>query len=189
MNLDVSQRHNSPRQVGPCIRVLKEEPQLQSPKEEEPQLQLLLNTGKEPQLWNAQGIGKIVVPRADDSDSPTSFSADSRLACPYHQMDHGVRDPDCDHCKRALRPLYHHKIVGNRHLHRVNMAQYLLVSVWSLGHVRLIWAVWCGEPSSGRGLALSSVMLRGSPCAHRRLYTANTQVTLWQSKWVFDSHY
>ena len=37
-------------------------------------------------------------------------------ACPLHQMDHGVRDPDCDHCKRALRPLYHHKIKGNRHL-------------------------------------------------------------------------
>ena len=36
--------------------------------------------------------------------------------CPYHQMDHGVRDPHCDHCKRALGPLYHHKIVGNRHL-------------------------------------------------------------------------
>ena len=73
-------------------------------------------------------------------------------ACPYHQMDHGVRDPDYDHCKRALGPLYHHKIVGNRHLpvftfdfsgphpHRVNMAQYLLVSVWSLGHMRIIWA-------------------------------------------------
>ena len=77
-------------------------------------------------------------------------------ACPYHQMDHGVRDPDCDHCKRALgpqsRPLYHPKIAGNRHLpvftfdfsgphpHRVNVAQYLLVSVWSLGHMRLIWA-------------------------------------------------
>ena len=26
-------------------------------------------------------------------------------ACPYHQMDHGARDPDCDHCKRALGPL------------------------------------------------------------------------------------
>ena len=73
-------------------------------------------------------------------------------ACPYHQMDHGVRDPVCDHCKRALGPLYHHKIVGNRHLpvftfdfsgphpHKVNMAQYLLVSVWSLGHMRIIWA-------------------------------------------------
>ena len=31
-------------------------------------------------------------------------------------MDHGVRDPDCDYCKRALGPLYHHKIKGNRHL-------------------------------------------------------------------------
>ena len=73
-------------------------------------------------------------------------------ACPYHQMDHGVRDPNCDHCKRALGPLYHHKIVGNRHLpiftfdfsgphpRKVNMAQYLLVAVWSLGHMRLLWA-------------------------------------------------
>ena len=65
-------------------------------------------------------------------------------ACPHHQMDHGVRDPHCDHCKRALGPLYHHKIVGNRHLpvftfdfsgphpRKVNMAQYLLVAIWSL---------------------------------------------------------
>ena len=67
-------------------------------------------------------------------------------------MDLGVRDPHCDHCKRALGPLYHHKIVGNRHLpvftfdfsgphpRKVNMAQYLLVAVWSLGHMRLLWA-------------------------------------------------
>ena len=72
--------------------------------------------------------------------------------CQYHQMDHGVRDPNCDHCKRALGPLYHHKFVGNRHLpvftfdfsgphpRKVNMAQYLLVAVWSLGHMRLLWA-------------------------------------------------
>ena len=33
-------------------------------------------------------------------------------ACPLHQVDHGVRDPDCAHCKRALGPLYHHKITG-----------------------------------------------------------------------------
>ena len=69
-------------------------------------------------------------------------------ACPLHQMDHGVRDPECDYWKRALGPLYHHKIKGgNRHLpvftfdfsgprpHRVNVAQYLLVYVWSLGHM------------------------------------------------------
>ena len=71
--------------------------------------------------------------------------------CPYHQMDHGVRDTTCDHCKRALGPLYHHRIVGNRHLpvftfdfsphpRKVNMAQHLLVAVWSLGHMRLLWA-------------------------------------------------
>ena len=31
-------------------------------------------------------------------------------ACFKHQMDHGVRDPQCDHCKRALGPLYHDKL-------------------------------------------------------------------------------
>ena len=36
--------------------------------------------------------------------------------CPTHNMDHGVRDPNCGHCKRALGPLYHHKIKGNRQL-------------------------------------------------------------------------
>ena len=37
-------------------------------------------------------------------------------ACPLHQMDHEVRDSECDYCKRALGPLYHHKIKGSRHL-------------------------------------------------------------------------
>ena len=68
-------------------------------------------------------------------------------------MDHGVRDPHCDHCKRALGPLYHHKIVGNRHFpvftfdfsgphpRKVNMeVSTFLVAVWSLGHMRLLWA-------------------------------------------------
>ena len=89
-------------------------------------------------------------------------------ACPYHQVDHGVRDPDCDHCKRALGPLYHHKITGNRHLpvftfdfsgphpHKVNMTQYLLVSVWSLGHMRLIWAF--GVESRQASVVLPSVV-------------------------------
>ena len=64
-------------------------------------------------------------------------------------MDHGVRDPKCEHCKRALGPLHKHKIKGNSHLpvfafdfsgpdpHRVNAAQYLIVCVWSLGDMRL----------------------------------------------------
>ena len=72
-------------------------------------------------------------------------------ACPNHKMDHGVQDPNCDHCKRALGLLHNHKIKGNRHLpvftidfsgphpHRVNAAQYLLVCVWSLGDIRLAW--------------------------------------------------
>ena len=72
--------------------------------------------------------------------------------CPYHQMDHGVRDPNCDHCKRALGPLYHHKIVGNRHLpvftfdfsgphpRKVNMAQYL--ESWPY---ETALGIWCRE--------------------------------------------
>ena len=37
-------------------------------------------------------------------------------ACPEHKMAHGVRDPDCDHCKQALGPLFQHRIKGNRHM-------------------------------------------------------------------------
>ena len=89
-------------------------------------------------------------------------------ACPYHQMDHGVRDPECDHCKRALGPLYHHKIVGNRHLpvftfdfsgphpHKVNMAQYLLVSVWSLGD--MILGIWRGESAVRCSVTLLAIL-------------------------------
>ena len=63
-------------------------------------------------------------------------------------LDHGVRDLNCDHCKRALSPLHKHKIKSNRHLpvftfdfsgphpHHVNAAQYLLVCVWSSGDMR-----------------------------------------------------
>ena len=49
--------------------------------------------------------------QADPNRAPTEIA-------PFHknQMDHGVRDPDCDQRKRALGPLYHHKIKGNRHL-------------------------------------------------------------------------
>ena len=93
------------------------------------------------------------------SNSPASFKTHSRPsgghwrgACPKHQLDHGVRDPICDHCKRELGPLYRHNIKGNRHLpvftfdfsgphpHRANAAQHLLVCVQSLGDMRLVWA-------------------------------------------------
>ena len=69
-------------------------------------------------------------------------------------MDHGVRGPDCDHCKRALGPLYKHKIKGNRHLpvftfdfsgphpHRVNAAPYLLVSTFSVALGRTVSLEW-----------------------------------------------
>ena len=90
--------------------------------------------------------------------------------CPYHQMDHGVRDPSCDHCKRALGPLYHHKIVGNRHLpvftfdfsgphpRKVNMAQYLLVAVWSLGPYETALGTWRRKSSNISCLALPSIL-------------------------------
>ena len=102
-------------------------------------------------------------------------------ACPHHQMDHGVRDPDCDHCKRALGPLYHHKIVGNRHLpvftfdfsgphpHRVNMAQYLPVSVWSLGHMRIIWAFGVESRQSSAVLPCLQSCFEDLTCADRRI--------------------
>ena len=88
-------------------------------------------------------------------------------ACPYHQMDHGVRDPDCDHCKRALAPLYHHKIVGNRHLpvftfdfsgphpHRVNMAQHLLSLGLEPRPYEINLGVWRGKPSGSRWYCLA----------------------------------
>ena len=72
--------------------------------------------------------------------------------CPLHNLDHGMRDPECDHCKRASGPLIKQRIKGNRHLpvftfdlsgphpHRVSAAQYLLVCVWCLGDMRLVWA-------------------------------------------------
>ena len=61
--------------------------------------------------------------------------------CPQRQLDHRVRDPDCDYCKQAIGTLYRHRIKGNRHLpvfpfdfsgphpHHVSAAQYPLVCV------------------------------------------------------------
>ena len=37
-------------------------------------------------------------------------------ACPRHRVGLGVRDPNCDRCKRALGPLYKQKIKGSGHL-------------------------------------------------------------------------
>ena len=109
--------------------------------------------------------------------------------CPYHQMDHGVRDPHCDHCKRALGPLYHHKIVGNRHLpvftfdfsgphpRKVNMAQYLLVAVWSLGHMRLLWAFGVESRHHICCVAMPPVLFRRPTCFDRWLSSSNSEIT------------
>ena len=34
--------------------------------------------------------------------------------CPLHSLDHGVRDPSCDYCNRALGRLYRHRLKGDR---------------------------------------------------------------------------
>ena len=71
-------------------------------------------------------------------------------ACPKHNMDHGVRDPNCEHCKRALGVHYittrskvrYSHLTSQPHPHRVRCEcrQYLLACVWSLGDMRLVWA-------------------------------------------------
>ena len=111
-------------------------------------------------LEPAVGIAARIEAKDDSTQAPPHLSRLTQChlegtgieACPRHQMDHGVRDPNCDCCKRALGAMYKHKIKGNRHLpvftfdfsgphpKCVNAAQYLLVCLWSLGDMRLVWA-------------------------------------------------
>ena len=76
------------------------------------------------------------------------------LECPDHKLDHGVPDPKCDYCKRALGPLYRHSALkesreipiltfdfSGPHPSTVHPAKQLLVIVWCLREVRLIWAM------------------------------------------------
>ena len=49
------------------------------------------------------------------------------LECPDHKLDHGVPDPKCDYCKRALGPLYRHSALreaggSNPHLRLLRAA-------------------------------------------------------------------
>ena len=76
------------------------------------------------------------------------------LECPDHKLDHGVPDPKCDYCKRALGPLYRHSSLresrevpiltfdfSGPHPSTVHPAKQLMVIVWCLREVRLIWAM------------------------------------------------
>ena len=76
------------------------------------------------------------------------------LECPDHKLDHGVPDPKCDYCKRALGPLYRHSALrearevpiltfdfSGPHPSTVHPAKQLMVVVWCLRDVRLIWAM------------------------------------------------
>ena len=76
------------------------------------------------------------------------------LECPDHRLDHGVPDPECDYCKRALGPLYRHSALkearevpiltfdfSGLHPSTVHPAKQLMVVVWCLRDVRLIWAM------------------------------------------------
>ena len=77
--------------------------------------------------------------------------------CDLHGMDHLSYDPTCEHCKRALGPMYRH--LKNKYGPQiadhtptlsfdfsgplpaaVTGARYLMVFVWRLQEVRLIWA-------------------------------------------------
>ena len=78
-------------------------------------------------------------------------------SCALHGMDHLSHDPTCEHCKRALGPMYRHlrgKYGSQIADHTptlsfdfsgplpaaVTGARYLMVFVWRLQDVRLIWA-------------------------------------------------
>ena len=81
--------------------------------------------------------------------------------------------------------------VGNRHLpvftfdfsgphpRKVNMAQYLLVAVWSLGHMRLLWAFGVGSHTCIRTVSQKS--------RSTRLYP--TLVTWWSSTKLSRNHH
>ena len=77
--------------------------------------------------------------------------------CALHGMDHLSYDPTCEHCKRALGPMYRHlkgkygpQIADHTPTlsfdfsgplpAAVTGARYLMVFVWRLQEVRLIWA-------------------------------------------------
>ena len=77
--------------------------------------------------------------------------------CAVHGMDHLSYDPTCEHCKRALGPMYRHlkNTYGPQIADHtptlsfdfsgplpaaVTGARYLVVFVWRLQEVRLIWA-------------------------------------------------
>ena len=79
------------------------------------------------------------------------------VPCPSHGMDHLSKDPNCEHCKKALVPMYRH-LSGKYGLRiadgtptlsfdfsgplpiAVTGARYMLLFVWRLQQVRLLWA-------------------------------------------------
>ena len=169
----VADPNKAPTEMAPSTPVVEEGETPSVP--ETPHL--VPDNGATPPVDGAEGVATRIEGREVMTQTPPLLS---RLiqgyldhtgidACPYHQMDHGVRDPHCDHCKRALGPLYHHKLVGNRHLpvftfdfsgphpRKVNMAQYLLVAVWSLGPYETALGIWRRESSNICCIALPSV--------------------------------
>ena len=76
------------------------------------------------------------------------------LECPDRKLDHGVPDPKCDYCKRALGPLYRHSALSEAREvpiltfdfsgpqpSTVHPEKQLMVIVWCLRDVRLLWAM------------------------------------------------
>ena len=101
------------------------------------------------QAHRSSQTAPLIVP-----DIHKALEGTSMLECPDHKLDHGVPDPKCDYCKRALGPLYRHSALkesrevpiltfltfdfSGPHPSTVHPAKQLMVIVWCLREVRLI---------------------------------------------------
>eukprot|EP00971_Amphidinium_carterae_P088244 1745513-Amphidinium_carterae.1 len=91
-------------------------------------------------------------------------------ACPTHGMDHGIADPECVACKRALGPLYKHQPAkrllpvitfdySGPHSSAVTDHKYMLVVVWAYDKVRLVWAFPVESPDGTSTVSCLQVVM------------------------------
>eukprot|EP00971_Amphidinium_carterae_P244479 4854510-Amphidinium_carterae.1 len=91
-------------------------------------------------------------------------------ACPTHGMDHGIADPECVACKRALGPLYKHQPAkrllpvitfdySGPHVSAVTDHKHMLVVVWAYDKVRLVWAFPVESPDGTSTVACLQVVM------------------------------
>eukprot|EP00971_Amphidinium_carterae_P007710 152558-Amphidinium_carterae.1 len=91
-------------------------------------------------------------------------------ACPTHGMDHGIADPECVACKRALGPLYKHQPskrllpvitfdYSGPHSSTVTDHRYMLVVVWAYDKTRLVWAFPVESPDGATTVSCLQVVM------------------------------